>query len=513
MIRHCAVALWVLLLAAVGSPAAAQILVGQDVPHAAAAACPQGAGDPEDDCAKRPPGGQVQVPNFFTSYAAQSGQTFKVRPPHNVAFIDYPSGPLHPRSAAVDPILPANHPPGCDVVRKGDTPATPYVVLDCGGPPAFRWPPLELGPINGHGPTFIVFHNNTSKAQVFSELWFTEPDSCITPPSKALVTVQNMASADFTFRNFYFDGNLACRDTVMNGFVVFTSGSVLFEHGLMRHVNGRPFGFLGVETTSVMLRHLLIDGYDYNPSQGHGEIETVSPQSGHAFGSFTAKHVVSLLGSDVAANATAQYYISNGVSGTINSFTLDHDVIITNLVGRGGKAGPKSGNVRFHVDDGAGGGPGNVLTLDEAPPKDLYFGVGTLVGVKEGQPLSAVVMANISGSGAGSKWSLVCTQPPAGYCSGRVGENPVPKVQYSKQKGEAFNASSSVGCAEMGHNVLGQITITNNYCDGTGQAYWRWVAFGDDNADCQVRTVFTGNKDLVTGADDNKWTLNTTKNC
>ena len=79
-------------------------------------ACPYGS-TYADGCAGAPVGGSVQEPGFFTTYAPQSGQHYSVRPPWNVAGVDYAVGIPAATIAAglADPTV--SPPTGCSVTN------------------------------------------------------------------------------------------------------------------------------------------------------------------------------------------------------------------------------------------------------------------------------------------------------------------------------------------------------------------------------------------------------------
>ena len=77
---------------------------------ASSTTCPQGSAY-SDGCSGAPVGGNVQYPNFFTSRAPQSGQTYATRPPWNVAGVDYPVG-IPSATVLQDPST-ATLPSGC----------------------------------------------------------------------------------------------------------------------------------------------------------------------------------------------------------------------------------------------------------------------------------------------------------------------------------------------------------------------------------------------------------------
>ena len=67
-----------------------------------------------DGCASSQPGATTRYANFFTGYAAQSGQAkYRTRPPWNVAGVDYPVGYYTPLARLKD--IRQAHLKGCDL--------------------------------------------------------------------------------------------------------------------------------------------------------------------------------------------------------------------------------------------------------------------------------------------------------------------------------------------------------------------------------------------------------------
>ena len=89
--------------------------------------CPFQATELSDGCWSSYPLATTSIPDFFTGYAAQSGQgPYLVRPAWNVAGVDYPVGYYTPLAKLID--VRKSQPPGCALVAYGATTA-----LSCTG--------------------------------------------------------------------------------------------------------------------------------------------------------------------------------------------------------------------------------------------------------------------------------------------------------------------------------------------------------------------------------------------
>ena len=115
-----------LALASLGvarTPATAGVMPGMSAP----AACHNTSTARADGCSTANAYGSVSVPNFFTSYARQSGQNnYTVRPTWNVAGVDYPVGNYSSLNQLID--IRKAQPKGCALRTFG-----PDIGLQCTG--------------------------------------------------------------------------------------------------------------------------------------------------------------------------------------------------------------------------------------------------------------------------------------------------------------------------------------------------------------------------------------------
>lgn len=100
--------------ALLASPAHAQFVTGsQSISFTAASSvCPNDPAGFPDGCDQAPIGGAIQHADFFTGYANNTGQVWTVRPPWNVAGVEFGVGAYTPTAQMKDPTT-ATLPTGC----------------------------------------------------------------------------------------------------------------------------------------------------------------------------------------------------------------------------------------------------------------------------------------------------------------------------------------------------------------------------------------------------------------
>jgi hypothetical protein len=499
------------------------------------AGCPFGS-DPNDGCLTAPANAQVQIANFFTGYANQSGQSLGAVASrnYNVAGVDYKIGPTITQAAALDPTT--NTPAGCLICDPHSinscssfNPVNGYV-LNCSGS-AVTINGLNFGAVGGHGSGFIVCKSTCSGTLTITNNWFSRDSGCSAPVPIAFpgtgsfIVVQNGETANVVIRNNSIDGNdLGCRYAGfggMGGVVLHTTGTVTVERNYIGHLSLRALSFDGVAGNADLVRWNLIDCFNTVPWAGHGEVGLYGNiPTGDSSQRYTiaVSYTTTNLCADMGALGTATWFPTNG--GTLGGsfftdFTFDHIIAVTNIVGGGSSA--FTGSITTHIDDDPATGLHNRLTVDAiSPGGTLRVGSRVIVsGVYD-----VYMMANLTGGipgGLGSTWTVACG-PDFNTCTGAT---PVHTSYGADIPGQTYpthsvgvwqNNTTSVACIEAGSADYTTFHVTNSYCDITGantNAYWAANA----DAVCGSSAVFTNNKDANGGAAKNAWTTNASASC
>ena len=142
-----------------------------------------------------PAAAEVQHPDFFTSYAPQSGQHYWTRPPWRVAGVDYPVGAA--AEGQRDPLAPGVLPAGCAYLPKRN-----WVV--CG--PPLKDVTLDRLDFSLHGCVQAVFDPRLSGTVTISNSKFADGPACETGPGSALVASDGMTGANLVFEHNDVDG-------------------------------------------------------------------------------------------------------------------------------------------------------------------------------------------------------------------------------------------------------------------------------------------------------------------
>ena len=136
---------------------------------------------------------EVQHPDFFTSYALQSGQHYSTRPPWQVAGVDFPVGA--PPDGLRDPLAAGVLPVGCTYLTKRNW-------VFCGGPDVT----LDRLDFSLHGCMQAVFDARVTGTVTVSNSKFADGPGCESGPGSSLVVSAGVTSANLVFARNDVDG-------------------------------------------------------------------------------------------------------------------------------------------------------------------------------------------------------------------------------------------------------------------------------------------------------------------
>jgi hypothetical protein len=250
-----------------------------------------------------------QHPDFFSSYATQSGQTYKSRPPWNVAGVDYPVGipkNVKLKDPATDPL-----PAGCSYRATGNTIGGPMLTCTKG--------PLVL---NGYDMSGRMVHPGAHGCVDF---------------------VPTFTGSVITFKNDYFGINSACLGASNQGYSVqiFTGdndldmencvwdysppnpigfrplsvgqGSLTLKYNAWINMTGDPIA--GSAKGNLLVAYNYVDTFLFNVAQqGHGEFIGITgggtqAQTYYFFNTILQGHAAQ------PGSTTTTIWLSNGVGG------------------------------------------------------------------------------------------------------------------------------------------------------------------------------------------------------
>lgn len=517
------------LAAGCSTPAGAQALMrlhahtGAVVPST----CPQGTADPNDGCTTASASALFQFANLLTPGVAgtafQSGQTpFSTRPlattatPSNEPFVDYPDGPVTPAGGWKDPLdqtkWPAGLPGNCPLEDH-----TTWWTVDCtsANVGSYTWRDFDMGPNPARaqankGPVLLLWDNSstdpTQQIRVTNNK-FKLDDNCASGGIQ-MVGQQHRTPINFTIDHNSFDGNFpACRFGATGAINLATSGSQTIVHNLFDHVPGRAAGGEQGPGAPIIFSYNMMLNCEDQPQEGHGECEIWEAGVEGAGGPRTMQYNTVVLGADAFNGYTSTFY-DTGIGWPLTSSTNDHNVVVVNRVG--GWQGALSGSITGTIDDGAGGA-GNIFTVTVDPGTFPIF-PGTLFS---GNGLTASVVDHVAGSpasGVGSKWRLECIYNGCNTTHTSAPGGPpyfgldIPSVAFTTAVAYTWdNGITSAAGFEFGTAYSGQIKFSTNFIDKSGDDFGRYFVM--ISGSCGALTLFSGNKDLLTGASIDRWDL------
>ena len=330
-----------------------------------------------DGCAGQPINGNILHTNFFTSYALQSGQTYSIRPPWNVAGVDYPVGQAS--NATITIASPAivtefshGHVAGDKIVffttgslPTGVTAGTTYFVIaaglgtnsyeistSSGGSAvntsgsqsgfhvALKDPLADALPSGCSVQTFTfqyVLCHSTGGNIVLDHWYFNDANievngdcTSFTFTNNRYLTGAHIASnavqfgtivvdsgaCSQDFENNLWDGNAQNLSSYNSPGDIVTNSTGAFTSKYEAHINTelRSFALNAEQTANVLIEFDYFDGMNFN-NAGHGEELILSNANNVATTpSFIVSYTTQLNPSTFGGGYTAAWYFSGGLS-------------------------------------------------------------------------------------------------------------------------------------------------------------------------------------------------------
>ncbi len=301
--------------------------------HGAPTLCPKGSSY-SDGCPGAPVGGNFQVSNFFTSYAAQSSQTYATRPPWNVAGVDYPVGIPAASLPLKDPTtasLPAHCSYSSGIV-------TVVCQNDSGAGVTFDGYDFSL-----HNCVNLQFNGTVTGPVVIKNSNFAFGSACQTRNPYYLLELNG---SSITIENNYFDGGGAAwgKDgsgnvgvAIISASVSTLNGSMTVEYNAFLHGPGRFISY----NTCVGTAPTTCGDFTWEFNYGEGMIYQSFAEHGEmTFSNFGS---AAMNAGDVQSNAIFSYStwlepLITGITGAAGSTSM-----IAPFVGAG--AGPYTNTI------------------------------------------------------------------------------------------------------------------------------------------------------------------------
>ena len=216
---------------------------------------------------------EVEHPDFFTSYALQSGQHYSTRPPWQVAGVDFPVGA--PPDGLRDPLAAGVLPAGCKYLPNRNW-------VFCSGPDVT----LDRLDFSLHDCMQAVFDPRVTGTVTVSNSKFADGPGCESGPGSSLVVSAGVTSANLVFSGNDVDGKAGDLQTwsqcnpvgkCMSHNVMWrTSGSVTIENNAFLNTAARAVeAEVGV---SVVYRGNYVEGIWGNTA--HAEFQLANSRPG-----------------------------------------------------------------------------------------------------------------------------------------------------------------------------------------------------------------------------------------
>jgi hypothetical protein len=262
----------------------------------------------------------IQVPNFFTGYAQQNGQTYVSTPPWNVAGVNYPVGIN--ASYAENLVNPATAPlpTGCSFVRGSN----PYVT--CGGT-ASR--PLNNLTINGYdfSNVQLAIGYVTGTLTITNNKFFNGP---AVDPLFWNVDISNASSANVVMDYNYIDGNgPGIPNGKLEAMVLDQStGSLTFQYNALLNITNKGL-YYGTDS-SVNISYNYGEGLNFG-GPAHSEFISGGPATATDTMSNEEIGYNTFLVDKTNGGGTANIYVSNGVDGgLVQTANVNNNVDVSN---------------------------------------------------------------------------------------------------------------------------------------------------------------------------------------
>jgi hypothetical protein len=276
---------------------------------------------------------QVLVPNFFTGYAQQNGQTYVSAPPWNVAGVNYAVG-INASYAGnlMDPAT-APLPTGC--AFHGGT--SPYVA--CANVNNLTISGYDFGHSVAGSVQLYIAEGVTGTLTISNNKFFNGP----TLDSDFFgVDITDNNSANVVMNYNYFDGN---GPGIPNGLLVAmvldqSTGSLTFQYNALLNITSKGLSYGSDSNVNVSYNYG--EGLNFG-SPAHSEFVSGGPASSISTMSNEEIGYNTFIVDNNNAGGTANIYVSNGVDGgTVLTANVDHNVDVANY-----DYNPPAGNPNF----------------------------------------------------------------------------------------------------------------------------------------------------------------------
>ena len=285
--------------------------------------CPQGNGTPTDGCSGAV-ASNTQYANFFTSRAAQSGQSYTTRPPWNVAGVDYPVG-IPSATVLKDPST-ASLPTGCTYSSN---------VVTCNGSGNLTINGYDFGL---HNCIYLDIYNYTGTILIENSD-FAMGSSTACQSNFGLIDIEaSNTGSSLIVQNNVFNGNAPTYPTLANYLDIWdvgrTTGTSLYQYNAFIASIARP-----IETTSSgnwTAQYNYFEGLNYG-NAAHGEIDMVASTATGV--NMNVQFNTVLAPANYGGGATSLWYISSGSTNgqTFGTVNLKNNTEVVNLYnGSGG---------------------------------------------------------------------------------------------------------------------------------------------------------------------------------
>jgi hypothetical protein len=538
--------------------------------------CPNG-NSYADGCAGANQSALFQHANFFTGYAQQTTgakTAYDIRPPWNVAGVDYPVGAYTPLASLQDPATASpgvgfgKIPTGCTYYPNGSTPnGTHGPLFYCTGISSsftisgFAFGPSSAWPSSGHDCIVLQFSATVTATHTVTDNQFDLGGACSVGSSGTGtvyypgliydISPSNLVVVNNTFYGHWWEADAHCpaigavpfpcqqglSGPSSYGMSPISTGAnanvanVTIQYNAIVGFTGHCW-FLNAATANTVddLRFNYCEGWENRAGGGHGEAHYGSGAQlgGSQLVKIEFNTFLQPSGAGSFTTSTIQTDATSG--GYIQSFLAENNVIVTNNAA--GLAAATM-TVGYVVDDGNGtfagsaytgsGVAGQILTVTAStanPGPDIGSAVGNNFGLVA--YLGTTVNAGAEAEGqVGAQYSIDCGGSNGGYgCTGiGYGLNSTISHNFTSQTATT-STSDYYGGLRHDHSTItgdpgsGQgLIISGNYLDMTGAGYPTTPWQTQSDGACSFPASFSGNVDMTSNTARNSWSGATSNGC
>lgn len=328
-------------------------LARAQVSNVSLSACPKGTGyvnshGDGDGCLGAPKGTPdnitlFQHPNFFTGYAAQSGQSYKTRPPWNVAGVDYPVG-IPAGTVFKDPSKPGVLPQGCSYFPAGSKKSTPIIRCVNSKNPTFDGFDFSGRLTGSHSCVVMNFNDGTTGTITFRHSYFGRDASCTGAANEGLgiTTFQinpGRANWDFEYNVIDFGPPVTGPGSSFRPLSL-SPGTWTFKYNVWLNVPSDPI--VGTSNGNFLAEYNYIENFIFDvTNQGHGEF-VGNTGTGVQAQTYYFYNTILQGSAAQAGSTTTTIWLADGASGAAVTFSdaevLNNTTVVNLGGGRGGKA-------------------------------------------------------------------------------------------------------------------------------------------------------------------------------